>query len=115
MASRYSIEAVFKLIDDFTKPIKKMQSQNSKFANGLKSDFAKAQRSVQQFANKLKSAVKGIGIALSVGAGLLGAGLIKVGKDAISLAYLHSTMVRFIITTANNNPATNYKFTFHYG
>lgn len=86
MASRYSIEAVFKLIDDFTKPIKKMQSQNSKFANGLKSDFAKAQRSVQQFANKLKSAVKGIGIALSVGAGLLGAGLIKVGKDAISLA-----------------------------
>ena len=86
MASRYSIEAVFKLIDDFTKPIKKMQSQNSKFANALKSDFAKAQRSVQQFANKLKSAVKGIGIALSVGAGLLGAGLIKVGKDAISLA-----------------------------
>lgn len=86
MASRYSIEAVFELIDDFTKPIKKMQSQNSKFANGLKSDFAKAQRSVQQFANKLKSAVKGIGIALSVGAGLLGAGLIKVGKDAISLA-----------------------------
>ena len=86
MASRYSIEAVFKLIDDFTKPIKKMQSQNSKFANGLKSDFAKAQRSVQQFANNFKSAINKIGIGLSVGAGLIGAGLIKVGKDAISLA-----------------------------
>ena len=28
---------------------------------------------------------------------------------------LHSNMVRFIMTTANNNPATNYKFTFQYG
>ena len=86
MASKYSIEAVFKAVDDFTAPLKKMQSQNSKFANALKSDFAKAQRSVQQFANKLKSTVKGIGVGLTVGAGLLGAGLIKVGKDAIQLA-----------------------------
>ena len=86
MASKYSIEAVFKAVDDFTAPLKKMQNQNSKFANALKSDFAKAQRSVQQFANKLKSAIKGIGVGLTVGAGLLGAGLIKVGKDAIQLA-----------------------------
>lgn len=86
MASKYSIEAVFKAVDDFTAPLKKMQNQNSKFANALKSDFAKAQRSVQQFANKLKSTIKGIGVGLTVGAGLLGAGLIKVGKDAIQLA-----------------------------
>lgn len=86
MASKYSIEAVFKAVDDFTAPLKKMQSQNNKFANALKSDFAKAQRSVQQFANKLKSTIKGIGVGLTVGAGLLGAGLIKVGKDAIQLA-----------------------------
>lgn len=86
MASKYSIEAVFKAVDDFTAPLKKMQNQNSKFANALKSDFAKAQRSVQQFANKLKSTIKGIGVGLTVGAGLLGAGLIKFGKDAIQLA-----------------------------
>ena len=86
MASRYSIEAVFKATDEFTSPIKKMQSQNKKFLNNMQSDFAKAQRSVEAFGKKIKSIVKGIGIGLVAGAGLVTAGLLKVSKDAIQLA-----------------------------
>ena len=86
MASRYSIEAVFKATDEFTSPIKKMQSQNKKFLNNMQSDFAKAQRSVEAFGKKIKSIVKGIGVGLIAGAGLVTAGLLKVSKDAIQLA-----------------------------
>lgn len=86
MASRYSIEAVFKATDQFTAPVKRMQSQNKKFVNAIQSDFNRAQKDLQQFANKMKSIVKGIGVGLTVGAGIIGAGLIKVSKDAIQLA-----------------------------
>lgn len=86
MASRYSIEAVFKATDQFTAPVKQMQSQNKKFLNAITGDLNKAQKNLQQFANKTKSIIKGIGVGLTVGAGIIGAGLIKVSKDAIQLA-----------------------------
>lgn len=86
MASRYSIEAVFKATDRFTATVKRMQSQNKQFVNAIQGDFNRAQKDLQKFANKMKSIVKGIGVGLTVGAGIIGAGLIKVSKDAIQLA-----------------------------
>lgn len=86
MASRYSIEAVFKATDQFTAPLKKMEAQNKKFINGLKGDFAKAKKSVEDFGKKMKSVIKKIGIGLTIGAGAIGVALVKVGKDAIQLA-----------------------------
>lgn len=86
MASRYSIEAVFKATDQFTAPLKQMEAQNKKFINGLKGDFAKAKKSVEDFGKKMKSVIKKIGIGLIIGAGAIGVALVKVGKDAIQLA-----------------------------
>ena len=53
MASRFSIEAVFRAIDKMTGPIKKMTIQNKKFTRAIKRDFTKAQRSVQNFGRNL--------------------------------------------------------------
>lgn len=86
MASKYSIEAVFKLIDDFTSPIKKMQKQNDKFTNAFTKGLAKCERAAQQFSNKIKSVAKGVGVGLIAAGGLATAALVKVGKDAIQLA-----------------------------
>jgi hypothetical protein len=86
MASRYSIEAVFKATDEFTSPIKKMQEQNKKFTNAFKNGFAQCERAAQNFSNKLKSTLKGIGVGMLAAGGIMTAALIKVGKDAIQLA-----------------------------
>ena len=86
MASRYSIEAVFKATDEFTSPIKKMQEQNKKFTNAFTNGVAKCERAAQNFSNKLKSTLKGIGVGMLAAGGIMTAALIKVGKDAIQLA-----------------------------
>ena len=97
MASKYSIEAVFKAIDQFTAPIRNMQKSSNKLSASIQTDFAKAQREAlkfkDNFSKNVSKAVSSIGkitakigIASSVAAGVAGAAFIKISKDAIDLA-----------------------------
>ena len=53
MASRYSVEAVFKAVDQMSRPLKKMTTQNRRFTRAISRDFAKAQRQVDNFGRNL--------------------------------------------------------------
>lgn len=93
MASRYSIEAVFKATDQFTAPIKKMLASSKRFFKTLKGDFKSAQKNLQNFAKNVRSTLtktmsvlKTVTAGLGIGTGLLSVGLVAVGKNAIQLA-----------------------------
>lgn len=85
MAARFSIEAVFKAIDKMTGPLTKMQSKNKKFTRALRRDFAKAQRSVDNFGRNLN---RNLGRAATrtaqVGIIAIGAGLAIATKEFIA-------------------------------
>lgn len=78
MASRFSIEAVFRAVDKMSNPMKGMSRNTSKFSRALRTDFAKAQRSVDRFSKNFKQnlsrtakrAVLGFGLAAAAGVGL---------------------------------------------
>ncbi len=76
MAKQFSIEAVFKAIDKFSKPLKGMNKNTSQFSRALRTDFAKAQRRVKQFSVSVKQnigrVVKGalVGAVVAIGAGI---------------------------------------------
>ena len=77
MGTRFSIEAIYKAIDQITAPIRKMTIQNKNFTRAIKNDFAAAQRSVKSFGQSVKqnlgNAFK-IGIAIGIGALAIGFG-----------------------------------------
>jgi hypothetical protein len=79
MASRYSIEAVFRAIDQFTSPLSKMTRSTKTFTQSLKTDFAKAQRQVGRFGENIKRNAW-MGIAA------LGAGIVLMAKEGVELA-----------------------------
>lgn len=54
MASRYSIEAVFRAIDKFTSPLSKMTRSTRTFSGALRRDFARAQRTVSRLGQNIK-------------------------------------------------------------
>jgi TP901 family phage tail tape measure protein len=79
MAARsFSIEAIFKAVDRMSNPLKGMNRNTSRFARALRTDFAKAQRSVDRFTknikqklgNALRIGLLSIGIAAVAGVGL---------------------------------------------
>lgn len=54
MASRFSIESVFRLIDKFTAPLGSITKSTKKFSTVIKKDFAKAQRTIKNFTHNVK-------------------------------------------------------------
>jgi hypothetical protein len=48
MASRYSLEAVFRLIDNITAPLDKVKIKGTNVSNALKNDFIKTQDPVNR-------------------------------------------------------------------
>jgi hypothetical protein len=83
MASRFSIEAIFTAIDKMSAPIKNMTLQNKKFMKTIKTDFAKAQRSVMKFGENFK---RNLGQGIKIGAGLAVAGIGLFIKEGLRLA-----------------------------
>ena len=79
MASRYSIEAVFRAIDQFTSPLGKMTRSTKTFTQSLKTDFAKAQRQVGKWGTNIKR-YAWIGVAA------LGAGIAYMAREGVKLA-----------------------------
>ncbi len=78
MASRFSVEAIFRAVDKISRPLQKMGLNSKRFTRAIKRDFAKAQRSVKAFGNSIRRsakmlasrAVAGAFIALGVGIAL---------------------------------------------
>jgi len=79
MASRFSLEAVFRAVDKFSSPMKKITSSTNKFTSSLKKDFAKAQRQVANFGQNLKRHAW-------IGATAVIAGIAYMVKEGVQLA-----------------------------
>ena len=72
MASKYSISAVFKLIDNISGPLDRIAGKGNRVGKALKNDFMAAQKSLDKMGQTLATAGKyavGAGVA-AVGAGL---------------------------------------------
>jgi TP901 family phage tail tape measure protein len=72
MASKYSIETVFKLIDQITTPLDKINIKGKSVGNALKRDFMSAEKSVDNFGKTVSKIAKGAALA---GIGALGVGI----------------------------------------
>src|SRR4030066_254357 len=96
MASRFSIEAVFKAIDNFTAPLSKMTRSTKTFTQSLKTDFAKAQRQVIGIGNGIKR-YAGLGIVA------IGAALGLAAKEGIELASNLLEVQNVVDTTFGDN------------
>ena len=91
MASRFSVEAIFRAVDKISKPLQKMGLNSKNFTRVIKRDFARAQRSVKTFTRsvgqKLKNAFR-IGLAGAIAvAGLAMRSFIKQAskiEDAVA-------------------------------
>jgi len=99
MASRYSIEAVFRAIDQFTSPLGKMTRSTKTFTQSLKTDFAKAQRQVGRFGENVKRHAW-------IGAAALGAGIALMTKEGIELASNLFEVQNVVDTTFTNSSRT---------
>ena len=55
MASRFSVESVFKAIDRVTAPVKRMSASINKFSRSIQRSFRKANRAVNKFGKSLKN------------------------------------------------------------
>lgn len=86
MASKYSIETVFKMIDKYSDPTKRMKAVTKSFSKTIRTDFAKAQRSVAKFATNFKKKfVSSLKYGAVLGVGALGAGLAFAVKQASNM------------------------------
>jgi hypothetical protein len=83
MASRYSIETVFKAVDKFSNPTKRMQAVGKSFSKTLRNDFAKAERQMMRFKQNFTRTMK---TGLMIGTGALAAGAVYAIKQGIELA-----------------------------
>lgn len=77
MATRFSVEAIFKAIDKFTAPVTAMQNRVGKFTRTLNANFRSLNRTVDKVARAIWQAGKvalqfTTGAIVAVGAGLLG-------------------------------------------
>jgi len=99
MASRYSIEAVFRAIDQFTSPLSKMTRSTKTFTKTLKTDFAKAQRTVNRWGENIKRHAW-------IGITALAAGIGYFAKEGIELASKLYEVQNVVDTTFNNSSTT---------
>lgn len=87
MATRFSIEAVYRALDRMTAPQRKMERSNKRFTKALKTDFAKAQRSIANFGSSVKKhLVQGLKTAAIIGIGTLALGLGIASKQFVDFA-----------------------------
>lgn len=72
MASKYSIETVYKLIDQITAPLDKIGIKGKTINTALRNDFIKTQEQVGHFGTTIKKAVAGValGAFIALGAGI---------------------------------------------
>jgi len=96
MASRFSIETVFKAIDSFTAPLSKMTRSTKTFTQTLKADFASAQRTVAKWGDNIKRYAW-------VGVAALGAALGMAAKQGIELASNLLEVQNVVNTTFGDN------------
>jgi TP901 family phage tail tape measure protein len=80
VASKYSIEAVFKLIDNISAPLDRIAGKGNRVGKALKNDFMAAQRSLDRMGQSLATAGK---IAIGAGVAAAGAGLAVATKQFI--------------------------------
>jgi TP901 family phage tail tape measure protein len=94
LAASFSIEAVFKAVDRMSNPMRGMNRNTSKFSRALRTDFAKAQRSVDNFSRNFKknlgktvrNTFLGIGFAAVAGLGMAGKEFIDFQQTATNAA-----------------------------
>lgn len=96
MSSRYSIETIYKVIDQMTKPFSKMSKASKGFHKQLKADFAKAQRSAMDFNRNFVNNMK-TGIRVGIGVAIAGLGLLA--KKGIELASSLTEVQNVVDTT----------------
>ena len=73
----FSIDAVFRAVDKMSNPMRGITKNTSKLSRAIRTDFAKAQRSVDQFsknfkrnlAQNVKRTIVGVGLSVAVGLG----------------------------------------------
>ncbi len=93
MAKAYSIEAVFKLIDRASAPLKKIGLEGKTTSGFLKSELLKTQQQLANVGAKLKTFASG---AALVGVGAIGAGLGVATKQFIEFdSSLHAASAAF--------------------
>lgn len=74
MASRFSVESVFKAIDRVTVPVKKMQARVNKFSRAIQRGFRNANRAVNKFGKSLKR----VGVIGAAGLATLGFAMVNI-------------------------------------
>lgn len=99
VASRYSTEAVFRAIDQFTSPLSKMTRSTKTFTQSLRADFAKAQRTVRRWGQNIKRYAW-------VGITALGAAVGYVAKEGIELASQLIEVQNVVNTTFGDSSKT---------
>ena len=94
MSKRYSLEAVFNLIDKVTKPLNDIEKKTNGLGERLKKDFAKGNKQLE----KLGKAAKKTGLAIAAaGAAAVTAWAVKGVKDAIA----YDSALRKVATAAD--------------
>lgn len=86
MASRFSVDAVFKAIDKISAPVSKMQSRVSRFTRSMDRGFRNANRSVDNVNGRLMRTGGVMAGAFAAGAGTAVVALNKVADAADDLA-----------------------------
>jgi uncharacterized protein YoxC len=79
VASRFSLEAVFRAIDKFSSPVKKMTGTTNRFTKAIQRDFRKAQRQVNNFARNFK---RNLGRNVLIGVGIAAAAIGKLTVES---------------------------------
>lgn len=67
MASKYSIEAVFKLVDSFTRPLRVIESTTASVTKGLRGELEKTQNQLKGLGKSFASVAK-MGVGIGIGA-----------------------------------------------
>ena len=80
MASRFSVEAIFKAVDRVTAPVTRMQNRVGKMTRGMGKGFRKLNRSVDNFTNGIKKGALVVTAALALTTGAM-ANIISTGAQ----------------------------------
>ena len=80
MASRFSVEAVFKAVDKVTAPVTRMQNRVGKLTRSMRNNFDKVNRSVNKFSDGIKKGALVATAALALTTGAM-ANVISTGAE----------------------------------
>ena len=80
MASRFSVEAVFKAVDKVTAPVTRMQNRVGKMTRSMRNNFSKLNRTVDKFGQGIKKGAIAVTAALVLTTGAM-ANIISTGAE----------------------------------